>query len=132
MGGACCHRWLWCERLEEIYSGALGWADAIRLFEFRWLGDGIMSIWPKASSIRVANSLKAHSVIALALGGLIYILALTGTLSVFNHEIQRWEQPDAPEMTFIAPEAAAAAAEAVFKSEETPTTHLYINFPQPD
>jgi len=91
-----------------------------------------VNIWPKASSERVANVLKAHSVIALALSGLIYVLALTGTLSVFNHELQRWEQPGAPEMSEITPEAAAAAARTVFESEETPTTHLYINFPQPD
>lgn len=90
------------------------------------------SIWPKSSSQRVAKSLEAHSVIALALGGLIYILAVTGTLSVFNHEFQRWEQPNAPEMKVISPDAAASAAKLVFESEETPTTHLYINFPQPD
>ncbi|MEM9572140.1 MAG: PepSY-associated TM helix domain-containing protein [Pseudomonadota bacterium] len=90
------------------------------------------TIWPKASSARVAKSLEAHAVIALALGGLIYILAVTGTLSVFNHELQRWEQPTAPEMTTISPEAAALAAQTVFESEDTPTTHLYINFPQPD
>lgn len=90
------------------------------------------SIWPKSSSERVAKSLEAHSVIALALGGLIYILAVTGTLSVFNHEFQRWEQPAAPEMSSITPEAAAQAATSVFESEATPTTHLYINFPQPD
>ena len=90
------------------------------------------SIWPKSSPKRVARALEAHSVIALALGGLIYILALTGTLSVFNHDIQRWEQPAAPEMSSISPEAAARAAKTVFDSEEVPTAHLYINFPQPD
>jgi len=90
------------------------------------------SIWPKSSSIRVAKALEAHSVLALALGGLIYILALTGSLLVFNHDLQRWEQPAAPEMASIAPEAAAKAALTVFESEEVPTTHLYINFPQPD
>lgn len=87
---------------------------------------------PKSSSKRVAKSLHAHSVIGLALGALIYILAVTGTLSVFNHEIQRWEQPRAPEMTSIEPEAAARAALSVFRSEDVPTKHLYINFPQPE
>lgn len=70
--------------------------------------------------------------IALVLGGLIYVLAVTGTTSVFNREFQRWEQPLAPEMLSIAPTAAAAAAAEVFESEAQPTTHLYINFPQPD
>ena len=86
----------------------------------------------KSSAIRVARSLEAHSLIAVIFGGLIYILALTGTISVFNHELQRWEQPDAPEMETISPEAAEKAALAVFLSEDKPTTHLYINFPKPD
>lgn len=87
---------------------------------------------PKKSALRVMRSLEAHSLIAIIFGGLIYILAVTGTLSVFNHELQRWEQPHAPEMQNISPEAAERAAYNVFQSEEVPTTHLYINFPQPD
>lgn len=89
-------------------------------------------IWPKASSQRVARSLAAHSALGLVLGGLIYVLAVSGTLAVFNREFQRWEQPSAPEMTAISPDAAAAAAKTVFESEAEPSTHLYINFPQPD
>ncbi|MEM8917399.1 MAG: PepSY-associated TM helix domain-containing protein [Pseudomonadota bacterium] len=86
----------------------------------------------KRSALRVAKSLEAHSLIAVIFGGLLYILAVTGTLSVFNHELQRWEQPNAPEMASISPEAAQKAALSVFQSEETPTTHLYINFPKSD
>lgn len=86
----------------------------------------------KTSAVRVAKSLEAHSLIAVVFGGLIYILAVTGTLSVFNHELQRWEQPNVPEMASISPKAAEKAALAVYESEDTPTTHLYINFPQED
>ncbi|NQZ47333.1 MAG: PepSY domain-containing protein [Erythrobacter sp.] len=86
----------------------------------------------KGSALRVAQSLEAHSLLAIVFGGLIYILAVTGTLAVFNHDLQRWEQPHVPEMTSISPQAAQAAALAVFESEETPSTHLYINFPQDD
>lgn len=86
----------------------------------------------KGSALRVAKSLEAHSLIAVVFGALIYILAVTGTLSVFNHEFQRWEQPNVPEMSAISPEAAEKAALAVYASEETPTTHLYVNFPQED
>lgn len=90
------------------------------------------TLWPRSSSVRVARSLAAHSILGLALGGLIYILAVTGTLSVFNREFQRWEQPAAPEMAVISPEAAEKAATAVFESEDPQTMHLYINFPRPD
>lgn len=89
-------------------------------------------IWPKASPQRVARSLEAHAVIGLSISCLIYILVVTGTLSVFNHELQRWEQPHVPEMLDISPAAAEQAALAVFNSEDEPTTHLFINFPQPD
>lgn len=86
----------------------------------------------KSSSNRVARSLHAHLVIALALGGLIYILAVTGTLSVFNRELQRWEQPSVSEMHSISAVSAEVAAKAVFESEAVPSKHLYINFPQTD
>lgn len=92
----------------------------------------VNSLWPRSSTVRVARSLAAHSILGLALGGLIYILAVTGTLSVFNREFQRWEQPVAPEMTTISPDAAAKAARTVFENEDPATTHLYINFPRPD
>ncbi len=85
-----------------------------------------------STSKRVTQSIEAHQVIALALGSLMYILVVTGTLSVFNREFQRWEQPDAPEMQSISAEAAAKAATTVFESEAIATTHLYINFPQAD
>ncbi|MEP2988488.1 MAG: PepSY-associated TM helix domain-containing protein [Parasphingorhabdus sp.] len=87
---------------------------------------------PKTSAKRVAKSLEAHSLIAVIFGALIYILAVTGTLSVFNHDLQRWEQPNAPEMQSISPNAAEKAALAVFGSEANPSTHLYINFPKSD
>jgi len=87
---------------------------------------------PKQSARRTAQSLEAHSLIAIVFGALIYILAVTGTLSVFNRDLQRWEQPDAPEMQSIGHQEAEKAALAVFQSEEEPTTHLYINFPQSD
>ncbi|WP_343759130.1 PepSY-associated TM helix domain-containing protein [Parasphingorhabdus litoris] len=70
--------------------------------------------------------------LAIIFGGLIYILAVTGTLSVFNHELQRWEQPNAPEMQSISAAAAERAAYSVFRSEAVPTTHLYVTFPRPD
>lgn len=87
---------------------------------------------PKKSALRVMRSLEAHSLLAIIFGGLIYILAVTGTLSVFNHELQRWEQPNTPEMQSISAEAAERAAYSVFNSEQTPTTHLYVTFPRSD
>lgn len=39
------------------------------------------------------NILAGHSAVALALGALIYLVCLTGTLCVFIDELELWEQP---------------------------------------
>ncbi len=78
-------------------------------------------IWPKVPPNFVASALNAHSSIGLILGALLYIICLSGTLVVFNDEIQRWEQPGAPEFSTVEPQAVQAAAEAgVARFEETP------------
>lgn len=62
----------------------------------------------------VRVSLAGHSLLGLAFGALLYQVCLTGTLSVFSAELKRWEQPDAPLVRALAPEAyAKAAAEAL-------------------
>lgn len=44
----------------------------------------------------VRAMLAGHSALGLAFAALIYIVCLSGTLTVFMHELQRWEQPNAP------------------------------------
>ena len=44
----------------------------------------------------VRAMLAGHSALGLAFAALIYIVCLTGTLTVFLYEFQRWEQPNAP------------------------------------
>ena len=51
------------------------------------------SIWPSASSVRVARSLSAHSVAGLVISALLFIICLSGTLAVFEDEIGWWEKP---------------------------------------
>lgn len=81
----------------------------------------------------VKRALSAHAAIGLVAGALLYLVSLTGTLSVFYEEFQRIEQPDAPAMTRIGPEAIQRGVEAMLASEagETPTTHLYVHLPSP-
>ena len=45
------------------------------------------SIWPKSSNTRVDRSLAAHSVMALAISALLFIVCLSGTLAVFEDEL---------------------------------------------
>ena len=58
----------------------------------------------------VRAMLAGHSALGLALAALIYIVCLSGTLSVFVYELQRWEQPDAPLVQGAASPAALDAA----------------------
>ena len=61
----------------------------------------------------VKRALSAHAAIGLLAGAILYILCLTGTIAVFYVEMQRLEQPGAPEMAEIAPEAVQRGVEAV-------------------
>lgn len=83
-------------------------------------------------SERVARALSVHGAIGLALAALLYLLALSGVLSLFNHELQRWEQPGAPEMQQIDAEAVARGAATALAIQPARTAHLYVNYPLPD
>lgn len=82
----------------------------------------------------VQRALSAHAAIGLIAGALLYLVCLTGTASVFFAELQRLEQPVAPEMSGISPAAVQRAAQALLASEKgkPPTTHLYVHLPVED
>jgi uncharacterized iron-regulated membrane protein len=88
-----------------------------------------MKLIPDAATVK--RALSAHAAIGLIGGALLYLVCLTGTVLVFYEEWQRFEQPDAPEMTQIAPAAVQRAVAAVMESEadQPPTTHLYVHMP---
>ena len=56
----------------------------------------------------VRAMLAGHSALGLAFAALIYVVCLSGTLSVFVQELQRWEQPDRP-LVEVTPGADAIA-----------------------
>lgn len=60
----------------------------------------------------VQMMLAGHSALGVAFAALIYIVCLTGMISVFGHELERWEQPNAPLMT--SPPTLAAIQEAIW------------------
>lgn len=64
----------------------------------------------------VRAMLAGHSALGIAFAALIYIVCLSGTLVVFLHELQRWEQPDAPVVQgSLTPEAVAAALDGTYR-----------------
>lgn len=79
----------------------------------------------------VQRALSAHAAIGLLASALLYLICLTGTIVVFYQEWQRIEQPNAPEMAAIAPDAVQRAVAAVLATEtdKPDTTHLYVHMP---
>ena len=64
----------------------------------------------------VRAMLAGHSALGLAFAALIYIVCLTGTLTVFLYEFQRWEQPNAPMVAKpLTADVANAALQAGYK-----------------
>lgn len=88
-------------------------------------------IWPKASAALVARATHAHSVLGLTLGALLYIICLSGSLLIFENEIAWWEEPAAPRLEAMSPEAVEAAARAVAETDSHPTSHLLVYPPTP-
>ncbi|WP_052071718.1 PepSY-associated TM helix domain-containing protein [Sphingopyxis sp. MWB1] len=84
----------------------------------------------------VQRALSGHAAIGLLAGALLYLISVTGVLLVFYDEWQRVEQPAAPEMSAVAPEAVARAAAEMLAREQKagtpPTTHLYVHLPTGD
>lgn len=83
----------------------------------------------------VQRALAGHAAIGLLAGALLYLVCLTGTVAVFYAELQRLEQPVAPEMARIEPAAVQRAVETVLANEKSKTgklpktSHLYVHMP---
>lgn len=85
---------------------------------------------PEPSTVK--RALGAHAALGLVAGALLYLICVTGSVSVFYTELQRAEQRGVPEMTAIAPGAVQRGVAAVLASEGKPTTHLYVHLPVED
>lgn len=74
--------------------------------------------------------LKGHSGLGLAFAAAIYIVCLTGTLSVFAYEFLRWENPSAPRVESVTPEAVQAAYVAALARAGEGVEHVWISLPR--
>ena len=77
----------------------------------------------------VRRSLDAHSAIGLVIGALMYLICLTGTLTVLAESFERWEQPGVSEFYEATPEAVANAVDQYRQRvSETPES-LWVVLP---
>ncbi|MCJ2184692.1 PepSY domain-containing protein [Novosphingobium sp. 1949] len=77
----------------------------------------------------VQRALAGHAALGLLIGGLLYLVCLSGALAVFQQDLQRWEEPGAPEMTAISPQAVQRAIETTLARQGKPTDHAYVHMP---
>jgi uncharacterized iron-regulated membrane protein len=75
--------------------------------------------------------LSGHSILGIAFAAVIYLLCLTGSLSVFERDLDRWEQPDAPIVTRASPAAVGRAVAAILPRIDADPA-LYVTMPSPD
>lgn len=80
----------------------------------------------------IRASLAGHSLMGLVFGALIYQVCLTGTLSVFAAQLQRWEQPNAPVVRDASPEAFARAATDAVAGEDRRGKTIFLIGPTRD
>jgi uncharacterized iron-regulated membrane protein len=91
---------------------------------------GAKGRWP-LSPATVRAVLSGHGILGLAFAAIIYLVCLSGTLAVFVHDLERWEQPAAPIVSRIDDAAIARALDAVRRQAPAGTT-LYVSLPSAD
>ena len=90
------------------------------------------TIWPKVKPSFVSAMLAGHSALGLLFAALIYVVCISGTILVLAHEIDRWENPNAPMVeTVEAPVLAAALQTGVAQAEAAGITD-YVNVTTPN
>jgi len=83
----------------------------------------------KRASGTVGRSLAAHSWLGLLAGALMYIVCLSGTLAVFYPDLERWEQPYAPEFRDYDAELLDRAFNDYVAGGGELTPHMYLVLP---
>lgn len=71
----------------------------------------------------------AHSAIGLAVGALMYLICLTGSLAVFYPEFERWEQPNIAEYKQLSPSSVSKAYQEYLTRVESPKKSVYVVLP---
>lgn len=88
---------------------------------------------PRPRNGWVAALLAGHSALGLGFCALIYLICLSGTVAVFEQELQRWEQPAIPIVTDVGPQAIETAiTNARQQAPKDAASSITITLPAPD
>lgn len=80
----------------------------------------------------VRQSLASHSWLGLLAGAAMYLICLSGAVSVFYLEFERWEQPFAEEYLDYDPAMFDGAYYEVLARDREQTEHVFISLPRED
>ena len=86
----------------------------------------------KLSPALIKSALASHSWFGLLVGGLMYVICLSGALLVFHSELEQWEQAFAPEVRQLDIQGAQRTFNDFVRRGEGLTPHLYLVLPSAD
>ncbi len=87
--------------------------------------------WLKVPAAFVQKNLTGHKILGLATAGILYLICLSGTLTVFYLDMQRWEAGGVPDAVFTPAGVADALIDARAHLAKG-TTYLSANTPTHD
>ena len=76
--------------------------------------------------------LKGHSALGIAFAAAIYVVCLSGTLSVFLHQFTHWENPGAEQVSQASPDTVQRALEKVVARSTSEVHHVRLAMPTTD
>ncbi|WP_018982542.1 PepSY-associated TM helix domain-containing protein [Salinimonas chungwhensis] len=74
-------------------------------------------------------ALNAHRWVGVFISAFLYLICLSGTVVVFNQELERWEQPQIEEFEQVNPRAVDKALTTFADKYPQETEHYYVVFP---
>lgn len=73
--------------------------------------------------------MSSHMHLGIGFAGLVFLICFSGTLSVFRSELQRWEQPDAAQVTHWSSRILNQGISHIIESKEGRDSDINISFP---
>ena len=83
------------------------------------------------SKTLIKRCLNAHGWLGISLGAAMYLICITGTLLVFVHEFERWQQPNVDEFSELKPAAINTALQQLLARTEQAPDSVFVVLPSP-